>query len=370
MDTNTALSALAAGGVAVAAAYLGGCCTDAAAPSADPTPPPTPPPDAGSKAAAPAPQPRPAERPRPQPEPQPQPQPQPQPAPRPAPPPAAAAPPPAKPSDPTPEAPTPDDPSGSPDMRLDPDTQRSLDAVDALIDKLELPQATEQLVALVEELKQQPLKVHGCIQAMDVLGQCYIMQRQLKKALKVYDNLVQMVEGSRELSESRLYVAGYAIRGGLHEKIADSGYAQRCARLLPPCTPLEWPSTFAAGYRRDADYKTATDGGAPVGRLCTSVSVPIREQTEIPGSRRVCVSPGGLWPRHRGPVLREEQAVQAQEAERPGPGGVGHRPQGVQGRAQGGRGVAAHRGEAFRRSLRPGDPGYWRCPRARRKPDR
>lgn len=115
-------------------------------------------------------------------------------------------------------------------MRLDPDTQRSLDAVDALIDKLELPQATEQLVALVEELKQQPLKVHGCIQAMDVLGQCYIMQRQLKKALKVYDNLVQMVEGSRELSESRLYVAGYAIRGGLHEKIADSGYAQRCAR--------------------------------------------------------------------------------------------------------------------------------------------
>lgn len=167
-------------------------------------------------------------------------------------------------------------------MRLDPDTQRSLDAVDALIDKLELPQATEQLVALVEELKQQPLKVHGCIQAMDVLGQCYIMQRQLKKALKVYDNLVQMVEGSRELSESRLYVAGYAIRGGLHEKIADSGYAQRCARLLPPCTPLEWPSTFAAGYRRDADYKTATDGGAPVGRLCTSVSVPIRRANGNP----------------------------------------------------------------------------------------
>ena len=167
-------------------------------------------------------------------------------------------------------------------MRLDPDTQRSLDAVDALIDKLELPQATEQLVALVEELKQQPLKVHGCIQAMDVLGQCYIMQRQLKKALKVYDNLVQMVEGSRELSESRLYVAGYAIRGGLHEKIADSGYAQRCARLLPPCTPLEWPSTFAAGYRRDADYKTATDGGAPVGRLRTYVSLPIRRANGNP----------------------------------------------------------------------------------------
>eukprot|EP01043_Picozoa_sp_COSAG02_P053154 COSAG02_NODE_5831_length_4005_cov_6.274366_2_plen_446_part_00 len=133
--------------------------------------------------------------------------------------------------------------SATPDMRPDPDTQLKMNAVDELIDALELDEATTKLEAVIAELKPQPLKVHGCIQAMDVLGQCYIMKRKLRQALQTYEDLIQIVEGSETLTESGLYIAGYAIRGGLHEKIADQGYAER----------------------RDADYAKATDGGAPEG---------------------------------------------------------------------------------------------------------
>lgn len=133
--------------------------------------------------------------------------------------------------------------SATPDMRPDPDTQLKMDAVDEKIDALELDEATSGLEALVKELKPQSQKVHGCIQAMDVLGQCYIMKRKLRQALQTYEDLIQIVEGSETLAESGLYIAGYAIRGGLHEKIADQGYAER----------------------RDADYAKATAGGAPEG---------------------------------------------------------------------------------------------------------
>ena len=173
---------------------------------------------------------------------------------------AAAAPPPAGPSlagaaasSPAPAlAPAPAPPaaasgetdlSGAGDMRPDAPTQQALKAIDAKIDALELIEATDSLVALVAELKTQPGKVHGCIQAMDVLGQCYIMMRKLKPALQVYEDLIAIVEANSEISESRLYIAGYAIRGGLHEKLAGQGYAER----------------------RDADYAKATAGGAPDG---------------------------------------------------------------------------------------------------------
>lgn len=133
--------------------------------------------------------------------------------------------------------------SKTPDMRPDPDTQQKMDAVDEQIDALELDTAIARLEALVKELKPQPQKAHGCIQAMDVLGQCYIMTRKLRKALETYEKLILLVESSEALSQSGLYIAGYAIRGGLHEKIADQGYAER----------------------RDADYAKATAGGAPEG---------------------------------------------------------------------------------------------------------
>jgi tetratricopeptide (TPR) repeat protein len=150
----------------------------------------------------------------------------------------------------TPSAPTPisQEPGAgaetdAPDIRLDSDTRQKMNAVDAQIDALELEEATASLEALVAELKPQPQKVHGCIQAMDVLGQCYIMNRKLKQALQTYEELIQMVEASPALSESGLYIAGYAIRGGLHEKIG----GMDCEAL------------------RDADYAKATAGGAPEG---------------------------------------------------------------------------------------------------------
>ena len=135
------------------------------------------------------------------------------------------------------------DASGAGDMRPDAPTQQALKVIDEKMDACELVEAVDSLMALVKELKTQPAKVHGCIQAMDVLGQCYITMRKLKPALQVYEDLIAIVEASPEISDSRLYIAGYAIRGGLHEKIAGQGYAER----------------------RDADYARATAGGAPEG---------------------------------------------------------------------------------------------------------
>ena len=83
------------------------------------------------------------------------------------------------------------------DVQLQPSTRAALEGIDLLIDAFELPEAVGELQQLIATLRASPSNVNGCIQAMDVLGQCYITMRKLKPALQVYEDLIAIVEAKR-----------------------------------------------------------------------------------------------------------------------------------------------------------------------------
>ena len=135
------------------------------------------------------------------------------------------------------------EPDSVADVQLQPSSRAALEGIDLLIDAFELPEAVGELQQLIATLRASPSNVNGCIQAMDVLGQCYMVLRKLSLAFETYDDLLNTVEADQSISGSNMYSAAYSIRGALHEKLARSGYASQ----------------------RDADYEKATEAGCPEG---------------------------------------------------------------------------------------------------------
>jgi hypothetical protein len=130
--------------------------------------------------------------------------------------------------------------AASPNISLAPEARAELDSIDALIDKLDITAAAARLEHLVLTLKS-PDTLNDCIQALDVLGQCYLYLRDVSRSLDTYEKLLNVVEGDVSISDSRMYSAAYAIRGALHEDLKKPGYA----------------------VKRDADFTRAVEAGCP-----------------------------------------------------------------------------------------------------------
>jgi hypothetical protein len=153
-------------------------------------------------------------------------------------------------------------------LRPDAAAQAELERVDELIDALELTAAAEVLRAMVPRLKANQLA--GAVQALDVLGQCYMIMRALPEALAAYSELIELVESSEELADSaNLYSAAYAVRAGLHGELLREEEAAAAATSAGGRRSRGGggggAGSGASARARDADSARAAAAGCPAG---------------------------------------------------------------------------------------------------------